>query len=80
MEGVDERVLRYVEEHLKDEKVSGLDHSLRVLRWCELLAEGRDVDLETLRLAALLHDVSIPKSGRLRHYDVSADMAVELLR
>jgi len=80
MKNIDERVLRYVKEHLKTERVSGLDHSLRVLRWCERLAEGRDVDLETLRLAALLHDVSIPESGRLRHYDVSADMAVELLR
>jgi len=80
MKGVDERVLRYVEERLKDEKVSGLDHSLRVLRWCERLAEGRDVDLEVLRLAALLHDISIPESGRLRHYDASAEMAVELLR
>jgi len=57
-----------------------LDHSLRVLRWCERLAEDRDVDLEVLRLAGLLHDVSIPESGRLRHYDVSAEMAVELLR
>jgi uncharacterized protein len=80
MVGIDERVLRYVEEHLRGERVSGLDHSLRVLRWCERLAEGRKVDREVLRLAALLHDVSIPESGRLRHYDVGADMAVELLR
>lgn len=79
MKVVDERVRRYAERLLKEERVSGLDHCLRVMRWCERLAEGRDVDLEVLRLAALLHDVSIPKSGRSRHYEVSAKMARDFL-
>ena len=80
MEGLYERILAFARERLKGERVSGLDHALRVCRWCEILGRGEEVDMDVLRAAALLHDVSIPVSGRQGHYEESARMAEVLLR
>jgi uncharacterized protein len=80
MEGLYERILAFARERLKGERVSGLDHALRVWRWCENLGRGEEVDKDVLHAAALLHDVSIPVSGRQRHYEDSARIAEALLR
>jgi uncharacterized protein len=80
MEGLYERILAFARERLKGERVSGLDHALRVWRWCEILGRVEEVDKDVLHAAALLHDVSIPVSGRQRHYEDSARIAEALLR
>ena len=80
MEGLYERILAFARERLKGERVSGLDHALRVWRWCEILGRVEEVDKDVLHAAALLHDVSIPVSGRQGHYEESARTAEALLR
>ena len=77
--GLLEKVREFVREHLRGERVSGLDHAERVLFWCERLGEALGADLEVLRLAALLHDVAVPTAGRERHFEEGARMAEELL-
>lgn len=79
MEASYEEILSFARERLKGERVTGLDHALRVWRWCEILGRGEDVDMDVLRAAALLHDVSIPATGRAGHYEESASMAEALL-
>ena len=80
LETLYKEILTYAEERLEGERVSGLDHALRVLRWCEVLGRGQKVDMDVLRAAAYLHDVSVPSSGREGHYEESARMAEALLR
>lgn len=80
MEALYGRILAFARERLEGERVTGLDHVLRVLRWCEILGGGEEVDMDVLRAAALLHDVSIPASGRAMHYEESARMAEVFLR
>ncbi|HDJ26651.1 MAG TPA: HD domain-containing protein [Candidatus Bathyarchaeota archaeon] len=74
-----EKVREFVREHLRGERVSGLDHAERVLYWCERLGEAVGANLEVLRLAALLHDVAVPTAGRERHFEEGARMAREFL-
>ncbi|KON31218.1 hypothetical protein AC482_01575 [miscellaneous Crenarchaeota group-15 archaeon DG-45] len=80
MKEVRGRILAYAREMLKGEGVTGLDHALRVWRWCEFLGGGEGVDMEVLWAAALLHDISIPGSGRQEHHEESARMAEAFLR
>ncbi len=61
------------------------DHTLRVLRNAEQLAEEiSEADLEIVRLAALLHDVARPEElsskGRVCHARLGAEKALGLLR
>jgi len=79
MEILFDKIEDYTREKLKKEKVTGIDHVLRVWRWCEILANNEDVDMEVLHAAALLHDVSCPIKGRKHHYEESAEMAEEFL-
>ena len=80
MEGLYERILAFARERLKGERISGLEHALRVWRWCEILVRDEEVDMDVLKAAALLHDVSIHVSGRQGHYEESARIAEVLLR
>jgi len=77
---VNEKLIRFVEERLKDERTSGLDHMWRVRRWCEIIGREEDADLEVLRLAAILHDVAVPTVGRQKHFEEGARVAEKLLR
>lgn len=74
-----EKAYNFSKESLKNEKASNLDHTLRVLKWCERIGMEEKADLEVLRLAAILHDVSVPKVGRKNHCEESAKMAKNLL-
>ncbi|MEM2210499.1 MAG: HD domain-containing protein [Nitrososphaerales archaeon] len=74
-----EKAYNFSKESLKNEKVSNLDHTLRVLKWCERIGMEEKADLEVLRLAAILHDVAVPKVGRKKHCEESAKMAKNLL-
>lgn len=80
MEALYERILAFARESLEGERATGLDHALRVWRWCEILGSGEEVDTDVLRAAALLHDISIPLSGRRGHHEEGARMAERLLR
>ena len=50
---------------------SGLDHAERVLRIVEDIGQREGADLDTLRVAALLHDIGVP-INKERHYEVGA--------
>ncbi len=57
------------------------DHIKRVLYHSEILSAKQGADAEIVRLAALLHDVSMPSEygDRSEHHSYSADMTEELL-
>ncbi len=78
-EDVERRIFDLVKTYLEGESVSGLDHTLRVQRWCELIGKVEEADLHVLRVAALLHDVGVPSVGRKRHFEESALMAEKQL-
>ena len=80
MENIYDKTLAFVKERLKEEKVVGLDHALRVLKGCEFLGQGEKVDMDVLRIASLLHDISIPALGRKGHHEESARIAETFLR
>lgn len=61
------------------------DHIIRVYNLAVELAKGEDVDLEVIRVAALLHDIARAKedddpTGRIDHAVLSADMARPILK
>ena len=80
MEKLYGRIEAFAKEKLKGEMVTGIDHALRVWRWCEILAHGEDVDMDVLHAAAFLHDISVPTMGRKTHYEDGARMAEGFLR
>jgi uncharacterized protein len=55
------------------------DHVLRVTQLATHIASCEGADVTVVRLAALLHDVSISASGRGQHHLAAADFAGELL-
>lgn len=62
-----------------------MDHIMRVYNTCTHLAEGEDVDMETIKVAALLHDIARVKedadqTGSTDHALVGAEMAAPILR
>ena len=72
-------IVEFVKQTIKDEKVSGFDHAKRVYDWCETIGRKEGADLEVLRIAALLHDVAVPKVGRPKHFEEGARMAEKFL-
>jgi uncharacterized protein len=84
-----ETLLKLVEEYSKEQMgrlgLYGWPHVQRVLRLCEKMAENQncEVDLEVLRVAALLHDVAKHFEGdnpKVDHGQRSAEMAEAFLR
>lgn len=55
------------------------DHVLRVTHLATYIASREGGDVTVVRLAALLHDVSISGAGRRAHHLAAADFAGELL-
>lgn len=72
-------IVEFVKLNLKGEFPSGFDHAKRVYNWCEIIGREEGADLEVLRIAALLHDVAVPKVGRARHFKDGARMAEKFL-
>jgi uncharacterized protein len=70
----------FAKEKMKGEKVTGIDHTMRVWKGCQILAQGKDIDMDVLHSAALLHDISCPLKGRKNHHEDSARMAEVFLR
>lgn len=62
-----------------------LDHSLRVYNLCLYLAKGKNIDMEVLEAAALLHDIGGAKetadpSGKICHATEGAKMVKPILK
>jgi uncharacterized protein len=84
-----ETLLKLVEEYSREQMgrlgLYGWPHVQRVLRLCEEMAENQncEVDVEVLRIAALLHDVAKRferDNPKLDHGQRSAEMAEAFLR
>lgn len=63
--------------------VHGFEHILRVYRLAEQLAQATGADLEIVRAAALLHDVSDPSQPteeRAGHHHAAVDFARQVLQ
>jgi len=75
MEEKIEKVKEFAEKLLKDNKCSAhnMDHVMRVYNNALLLAKDENVDMEVIRIAALLHDI-----GSIKEYESSTfDHAIE---
>lgn len=84
MEEKFQKIKEIVEKELKYCPAHDIDHVMRVYNLCLSLAENQDVDLEVLKVAALLHDIGGAKelddsSGKTDHAVLSAEMAVPIL-
>lgn len=55
------------------------DHVLRVTRLAERIAAAEGADVETVRAAALLHDVPVANGARKAHHLAAADFARDYL-
>lgn len=81
--------LKNIEQIVKKElscSAYNLDHSMRVFNLCKLIAKNeKDVDMEVVQIAALMHDIGQTKessdpSGDTDHAVESAKMAGEILK
>jgi uncharacterized protein len=84
MENKFQKIKDIVEKEL-DCAAHGIDHIMRVYNMCLVLAKRQKVDLEVLKVAALLHDIGGPRemrdsSGKTDHAIESAKMARPILQ
>ncbi|MFH1968314.1 MAG: HD domain-containing protein [bacterium] len=84
MEDKFEKIKKIVEKELKECSGHNFDHVMRVYNMALHLAEGEKVDMEVIRLAALLHDIGGKKetsdaTGKTDHAIESAKMAKPIL-
>ena len=81
-----EEVKKFAEKHLADDSDSAhnIDHVMRVYNLAIKLAENKEVDLDVIKIAALLHDIGGAKerkdsSGKTDHAVESAKLAKPFL-
>jgi len=79
-----EKIKKAVEKELSC-SAHHLDHVMRVYNLCLRLARNEEVDLEVLKISALLHDIARAKedndqSGEIDHAKLSAVMARAILQ
>jgi len=85
MDEKSERIKRIVERELSC-SAHNMDHVLRVYKMCLHLAQAeKNVDIEIIKAAALLHDIARvkedkDKTGRTDHAVLSAEMAEKILK
>jgi uncharacterized protein len=87
MEGIYQKIKKIVEKESEwTDAAHDINHTIRVYDLCLKLAKGMGkVDLEVLKLSALLHDIGgakelRDKSGKTCHAKVSAEMARKILK
>ena len=79
-------LLQIVEKELSNGGAHTLDHIQRVWRTAMLIAsEEKDIDLDVLKTAVLLHDIArakedTDKSGKIDHALLGAEIAGEILK
>ena len=79
-------LLALVEKELADDTGHTLDHIQRVWRLAmQIVAEEKEVDMEVLKIAVLLHDIARIKedtdnSGNIDHAVLGAEIAEEILK
>lgn len=79
------RIKKIVEKELKC-SAHDYDHVMRVYNLCLKLSEGeKDVDLDVIKSAALLHDIArvredTDKTGKIDHAILGAKMAAKILK
>ncbi len=77
-------IRKIVEKELTD-SAHNIGHINRVYNMCLKLAKGEDVDLEVIKISALLHDIARTKedednSGKTDHALLGAEMAEKILK
>lgn len=85
MEDNFEKIKDIVKEELKECSAHDFDHVMRVYNTAVHLSEGKNVDLEVIKTAALLHDIGGKKeiddvAGKTDHAIESAKMARPILK
>jgi len=87
MEGKYQKIKKIVEKELTGaDAAHDINHVMRVYRTCLKLTGGeKDIDLDTLKMAALLHDITRVKedkdaAGEVCHARLSAKRAEEILK
>ena len=43
------KIEAFARDKMKEERVTGMDHTLRVWGWCKILGSSEDVDMEVLK-------------------------------
>jgi len=80
------KLLEIVEKELSGDSSHTVDHIQRVWRTAmQIAAEEKDVDMEVLKPAVLLHDIAkikedLDKSGKTDHALLGAEIAGEILK
>lgn len=73
-----ERYLDYVKEYLIEHKGlysenenqtfrSRYEHTIRVMKWLDIISEGMDIDREALYMAAVFHDIGYEDTNKSEH-------------
>jgi uncharacterized protein len=77
-----ESIHAYVTTVLRQPGSHGVDHTLRVVRLCEVIGRHEDADMKILLPAALLHDIARPveEEQGIPHEEEGARMAELFLR
>jgi len=79
-----EEIREFVKEECKKPSskygLDAYDHLIHVKKYAETLAEEFNVDLELIKLAALLHDIGSIIEGRENHHITGAEIAERKLR
>jgi uncharacterized protein len=76
-----EQIIAYVQTVFEESGSHGFDHTLRVTRLCERLAQDEGADLRVVLPAALLHDIARPleEEQGIAHEQAGAAIASEFL-
>ena len=83
IEKLEKYIINYVYNILKNDKVHGFEHTMRVYNLALRIARKYDnVNITVLKLACLLHDVGRPLENKLKkhHAIISAEMAEKILK
>jgi uncharacterized protein len=76
---IQEKIWTVVRQELANEPVASFDHVERMTTWCQKLGPAEGVDLDTLVIGALVHDIGV-LVNRKNHYIAGREKATEILK
>lgn len=79
LDEVQEKIWAAVRQDLADEPVASFDHVERMTTWCQKLGPAEGVDMDTLVIGALVHDIGV-LVNRKNHYIAGREKASEILK